>query len=164
MGATEAQELAEQIKNQETLGTQVVTKEVKVSKSLIDSRQQLINSIDANNEMRSDRPVTYRYVALDPSGKQVTNVFVAYSRVEVYTFLENEGYTVHCADSVQTATFKLEECVPDLVLLDVMLPDGNGMDFCTILRQKTRSHVLFPPLVPYRWLLSLVTSDSIIRF
>ena len=94
MGATEAQELAEQIKNQEALGTQVVTKEVKVSKSLIDSRQQLINSIDANNEMRSDRPVTYRYVALDPSGKQVTNVFVAYSRVEVYTFLENEGYKV----------------------------------------------------------------------
>lgn len=59
------------------------------------------------------------------------------------SFLENEGYTVHCADSVQTATFKLEECVPDLVLLDVMLPDGNGMDFCKILRQKTNAPVIF---------------------
>ena len=59
------------------------------------------------------------------------------------SFLENEGYTVHCADSVQTAAFKLEECVPDLVLLDVMLPDGDGMDFCKILRQKTNAPVIF---------------------
>ena len=59
------------------------------------------------------------------------------------TFLENEGYSVHCADSVQTAAFMLEECIPDLVLLDVMLPDGDGMDFCKILRQKTQAPVIF---------------------
>lgn len=59
------------------------------------------------------------------------------------TFLENEGYTIHCADSVQTAAFKLEECIPDLVLLDVMLPDGDGMDFCKILRTKTQAPVIF---------------------
>ena len=51
------------------------------------------------------------------------------------SFLEKEGYTVHCADSVKKAAFMLEEFVPDLVLLDVMLPDGDGMDFCKILRQ-----------------------------
>ena len=59
------------------------------------------------------------------------------------TFLENAGYSVHCAESVQQAAFQLEECVPDLVLLDVMLPDGNGMDFCKILRQKTQAPVIF---------------------
>ena len=52
------------------------------------------------------------------------------------SFLEKEGYAVHCADSVQQAAFLLEECVPDLVLLDVMLPDGDGMDFCQILRKR----------------------------
>lgn len=59
------------------------------------------------------------------------------------SFLEKEGYAVHCADSVQQAAFLLEECVPDLVLLDVMLPDGDGMDFCEILRQKTQAPVIF---------------------
>ena len=58
-------------------------------------------------------------------------------------FLEKEGYTVHWADSVQQAAFLLEECAPDLVLLDVMLPDGDGMDFCGILRQKTQAPVIF---------------------
>jgi two-component system response regulator VicR len=59
------------------------------------------------------------------------------------TFLEGEGYSVHCANTIQQAAFQLEECVPDLVLLDVMLPDGNGMDFCRILRQKTQAPVIF---------------------
>ena len=58
-------------------------------------------------------------------------------------FLEHEGYTVHCADSVQAASFQLEESIPDLVLLDVMLPDGNGMDFCRLLREKTQAPVIF---------------------
>ena len=59
------------------------------------------------------------------------------------SFLEKEGYDVHCADSVQQAAFHLKECVPDQVLLDVMLPDGDGIDFCKILRQKTQAPVIF---------------------
>ena len=59
------------------------------------------------------------------------------------SFLEDEGYTVHCAGSLQAASFMLEESVPDLVLLDVTLPDGNGMDFCKILRTKTQAPVIF---------------------
>ena len=59
------------------------------------------------------------------------------------SFLENEGYIVHCAGSVREAAFQLEECIPDLVLLDVMLPDGDGMDFCKLLREKTQAPVIF---------------------
>ena len=59
------------------------------------------------------------------------------------SFLEHEGYTVHCAETVQAAVFALEEFVPDLVLLDVMLPDGNGMDFCKIVRERTQAPVIF---------------------
>lgn len=68
--------------------------EVKVNDKLLAARENLINSIDAAEEMRSDHPVTYRYVALSPEGKQVTNTFLAFSKIEVYTFLENEGYKV----------------------------------------------------------------------
>ena len=93
MGETEAQQMAEQMKS-DTYAPQTVTKEVRVNKSLLNARQNLINQIDANEEVRNERPVTYRYTALDPQGKQVTNIFAAYSRVEVYTFLENEGYKV----------------------------------------------------------------------
>ena len=59
------------------------------------------------------------------------------------SFLEKEGYSVHCAASIQQASFLLEECIPDLVLLDVMLPDGSGMEFCEILQQKTQAPVIF---------------------
>lgn len=43
---------------------------------------------------RSEKPLTYKYVALDSSGKKVTNTFYAYSKMEVYTYLSGEGYTV----------------------------------------------------------------------
>lgn len=69
-------------------------KEVKISQKLLQEREALINSIDAQEEVRSDKPVIYRYTALNPDGKQVTNTFTAFSKVEVYTFLENEGYKV----------------------------------------------------------------------
>ena len=79
-----------------------IKKEVKVSESLIKSRENLINEIDAQDELRSDRPVTYRYTALDPEGRQVTNIFPAHSRIEVYTYLENEGYKVF---KIETSDF-----------------------------------------------------------
>ncbi len=59
------------------------------------------------------------------------------------SFLENEGYTVYCAETLAEAEARLEECNPDLVLLDVMLPDGDGLSFCKTLRQYTQSPVIF---------------------
>ncbi len=71
-----------------------VKKEVKISQKLLQEREALINSIDAGEEIRNEEPVVYRYTALNPEGKQVTNTFTAFSKIEVYTFLENEGYKV----------------------------------------------------------------------
>lgn len=92
---TEADKIAAEAAKEASLLAQVPQKkEVKVNPKLLAAREDLINSIDASEELRSDRPVTYRYVALGPDGKQVTNTFLAFSKVEVYTFLENEGYKV----------------------------------------------------------------------
>jgi len=47
--------------------------------------------------------------------------------------LEIEGYRVVCAGTLQDGLAALHD-KPDLVLLDVMLPDGDGMKFCKEMR------------------------------
>ena len=69
-------------------------KKINISPKLLAEREKLINSIDATEEVRSEKPLTYRYSAIDSDGKKVTSTFIAYSKVEVYTFLENEGYKI----------------------------------------------------------------------
>jgi len=50
--------------------------------------------------------------------------------------LVSEGYTVHTALTLEEARNKLADCSPDLILLDVKLPDGNGFDFCKEVRNR----------------------------
>ena len=50
--------------------------------------------------------------------------------------LELDGYRVVLARSMREATAQLLESAPiDLILLDVMLPDGDGYSFCRHLRE-----------------------------
>ncbi|WP_433894360.1 response regulator transcription factor [Streptomyces sp. CA-111067] len=48
--------------------------------------------------------------------------------------LSYNGFTVHCAATRREALAAVREHRPDLVLLDVMLPDGNGWEVCQALR------------------------------
>lgn len=45
-------------------------------------------------EARSEMPVTYRYTAISSDGKKEVNTFIAFSKMEVYSYLENENYRV----------------------------------------------------------------------
>ncbi|SCL91828.1 Phosphate regulon transcriptional regulatory protein PhoB [Sporanaerobacter sp. PP17-6a] len=58
-------------------------------------------------------------------------------------YLENEGYDVVSASTIAQARFLLEEHAPDLILLDVMLPDGLGWDYCIELRKKTNAPIIY---------------------
>lgn len=58
-------------------------------------------------------------------------------------YLEGQGYEVTVAETIAKARFLIEEHTPDLILLDVMLPDGLGFDFCAELRQKTNAPIIF---------------------
>ncbi len=49
--------------------------------------------------------------------------------------LEDEGYTVHEAKDGAEGLTKFAETTPDLVLLDLRLPDISGFDVCRQLRQ-----------------------------
>jgi two-component system repressor protein LuxO len=44
-------------------------------------------------------------------------------------YLEQEPYRLVCVDSLGKAHASLDAFLPDIVLLDIELPDGNGMDF-----------------------------------
>jgi two-component system response regulator RegX3 len=55
--------------------------------------------------------------------------------------LRNEGFETEIAATAASA-LKLAGNAPDLVLLDVMLPDGSGFDVCRELRQTSRVPII----------------------
>ncbi|WP_078378462.1 response regulator YycF [Sutcliffiella halmapala] len=50
--------------------------------------------------------------------------------------LQKEGYDVYCAYDGEEALNKVEEVRPDLILLDIMLPQRDGMEVCREVRKK----------------------------
>lgn len=54
-----------------------------------------------------------------------------------------EGLEVCTAVTIAQARALLRDKSPDVILLDVLLPDGDGMAFCYEVRQLTDAHILF---------------------
>ncbi len=50
--------------------------------------------------------------------------------------LERGGFEVLKARDAKTALEVLDETVPDLIILDVMMPGMNGIDLCQVIRQR----------------------------
>ena len=58
--------------------------------------------------------------------------------------LELEGYCVVTAASMKAGWEAVQKEHPDLILLDILLPDGNGLDFCRKLRSSSSNvRILF---------------------
>lgn len=57
------------------------------------------------------------------------------ARLLMHATLEEGGFDVVEAGTVQQALALFAACLPDLVMLDVMLPDGDGVDLCGRLRK-----------------------------
>ena len=63
--------------------------------------------------------------------------------MEVIRFnLEKEGYEVNQALSGEKALQMIENNLPSLVLLDLMLPGINGLDLCRIFKQNDRTKAI----------------------
>jgi two-component system response regulator RegX3 len=56
--------------------------------------------------------------------------------------LDREGFDTQVAGTVGEALDLTQQELPDLVLLDVMLPDGSGYDVCRRLRERSRVPII----------------------
>jgi DNA-binding response OmpR family regulator len=57
-------------------------------------------------------------------------------------YLEREGYEIHCADNGIDALKKGKTISPDLIILDLMLPDISGEEVCRLVRKESDVPIL----------------------
>ena len=60
----------------------------------------------------------------------------------VRAYLEKEGYMVHTAVNGRSALFIFRDFQPDLVVLDIMLPEINGLEVLRQLRQTSDVYII----------------------
>jgi len=72
------------------------------------------------------------------------------SRYTIEALLESENYTLLFAEDGKQGLEKAEVMVPDLVLLDVMMPGINGFEVCRRLRQNPQLRLL-PVVMVTAW-------------
>lgn len=70
--------------------------------------------------------------------------------------LEQAGYCVEAARTMEETRKKLELFKPDLLVLDIMLPDGSGVDLCREIREAASSILIL-------FLSGLGESEQIVR-
>ena len=58
-------------------------------------------------------------------------------------YLEQEGYEVIVINRVQGSIEKIRKNSPDLIILDVTLPDGNGFELCQEIRKFSAVPIFF---------------------
>lgn len=57
-------------------------------------------------------------------------------------YLEREGYEIHSADNGIDALKKVKALEPDLIILDLMLPDISGEEVCRLVRKESDVPIL----------------------
>lgn len=60
--------------------------------------------------------------------------------------LDKAGYEIHTAQNGMEAISVAKNVQPDLILLDVMMPEMDGMEVCTVLREEVKNYY---PLIAF---------------
>jgi DNA-binding response OmpR family regulator len=55
---------------------------------------------------------------------------------------EKDGYTVATANTIKSGQLYFEQGNVDIVILDIGLPDGSGLEFCKSIREKSITPVI----------------------
>lgn len=72
-------------------------------------------------------------------------------------FLERQGYKTAAAPNLAEAHALIGTCRPDVIILDIMLPDGSGLDFMGRLRESKYADI------PILLLTGLITKEDVVR-
>jgi len=56
--------------------------------------------------------------------------------------LEKEGFTVHHAETLTQGKALFTRHQPDIIILDLNLPDGDGIDFCKSIRKNSNTPII----------------------
>jgi len=56
--------------------------------------------------------------------------------------MQREGYTTFAAESAEDGMRLFKQIKPDLVILDVMLPNRSGFDFCRAVRKTSQTPII----------------------
>lgn len=56
--------------------------------------------------------------------------------------LNKEGYFVSTTSTIKCAEKLFEEVNPQLIICDINLPDGNGLDFVRKIRKRSKTHII----------------------
>ncbi|OIP69139.1 MAG: hybrid sensor histidine kinase/response regulator [Oscillatoriales cyanobacterium CG2_30_44_21] len=56
----------------------------------------------------------------------------------IETFLDNQGYRLHYANNGKDAIASLDVFQPDLILLDVMMPELDGIEVCKLIKANSK--------------------------
>ena len=60
----------------------------------------------------------------------------------VKTYLDKEGYTTHQSFDGKSALENFDKYNPDIIILDIMLPDILGTDICKKIREKSNAYIV----------------------
>jgi DNA-binding response OmpR family regulator len=60
----------------------------------------------------------------------------------VSSVLRAGGHRVRVATTIAEALVELDALTPDVVVLDLGLPDGDGLDLCRVIRERSSAYVL----------------------
>lgn len=61
----------------------------------------------------------------------------------IETRMRREGYSTFVADSAEEGMRLFKRAKPDLVILDIMLPQRSGYDFCRAIRRESNVPIIF---------------------